>query len=348
MEELDLTSEQYEADDVTYGEDGDEEEEEEGMLASELWDAGGGVDDSDSDEDEDEAEDDDDDDGSDIDEDVDMQALLDADAEQDDDDDDEGDESMLDGLTDADLEDLMKKMPKNAGADDFIRAAEALQRQKKGLPPVEDGGEDDFDMNEIGDDEEELAPRPPSKKRKNKKVKEVVVPELAPLSSSKKVKTTSRPASAALDNDYLEPTSLSHGDSLDKSSARKSLRFHVSQVNQKAARREAGHGRRVGGDDDLPRRSKENARREVLKKQTHGGANDGGEALDPSEEWNEEDRKVARGMKGLQEAEGGDADAEDYYEAVKKGREEGRAAKKARYDDERMEERSVLAMTKLI
>lgn len=361
MEDLDLTSEQYEA----AQEDDDEEEEEDGMLASDVWDAAGtqgafvdGQSDSDDEDDDEEGSAE-----SSIDEDEDMQDLMraDGDSDEDDDEDEDGqDESMLDGLTDEDLESLMKSMPKRATAEDFIAAAEALQREKKGLPPVGANmaadGDDDYEMNDIVEggnnlDDMSAAAKKQRKRDKKEQKKKVVVPDLAPLSSSalrkaSKASTSSAKKSASGGDDYLEPTSLSYADTADKSSARKSLRFHVSQVNQKQARREAGHGRRLGGDDDLPRRSKENARREVLKRQQHGGVAPGsaGEALDPNEDFTAEDMRVARGVKGLdRDGDAGDdsADADEYYDMVKRGREEGRAAKKARYDDERMEERSV-------
>ena len=331
MEELDLTSAQYEDSDGD-GEDENVSDEEDGdgmMTASEIWDAGGQIPD-DSDE-----EDDDEEDDSELDENEDRRTLLEADEEDDDEDEIEMDDSMLGGLTDAELEELMGQMPADADADMFIKMVEEAQAKKNGAEPASafDQEMDDYEMNEIS-----AAPKSDGKKRKNKKSKEVVVPELAPLSSRKiaSASSSSKPK-PSINDDYLDPTSLSTTDASEKASARHSLRFHVSQVKQKAAKRESGHGRRIGGDDDLPRRSKENARREVLKRQEHGAIGDGkGEALDGGE-WNEEDRRTARALKGQtgeQEIEG-----EDYYDMVKQGREEGRAAKKAKYDGDRLEEK---------
>jgi U3 small nucleolar RNA-associated protein 3 len=127
---------------------------------------------------------------------------------------------------------------------------------------------------------------------------------------------------------------LSLGDAQDKAAKRHTLRFHVSQVNQKQKRREAGNGRRVGGDDDIPLRSKERARREVLKRQEHGGAK--GEALDGGE-WDEDDKVVADSVRGGATA----AAEEDYYDLVKTGKEVKRKTKKENYDQARAAEKFV-------
>lgn len=330
MEELDLTSAQYE-------DSGDEEEEsvsDEGVLASDMWDEGGAQE---LDEE--------------IEEEEEMRMLAEADgdeaAEEDDSEIDENVESMLGGLDDDELEGLMASMPADADADMFIRRVEQVQREKNGLPPLDDDEEppsafdneelDDYEMNDIVG---ESTSSKKNKKKKGKKSKEIVVPELAPLaSSSRKIASLPTTSSTNVNDDYLDPTSLSLTDSSDKASNRHSLRFHVSQVKQKAAKRESGHGRRICGDDDLPRRSKENARREVLKRQEHGAVGDGkGEALDGGE-WTEEDRKAARGVKGQTAVE--EVDGEDYYDMVKQGQEQERSAKKAKYDGDRLEEKCV-------
>ncbi|ORY73586.1 hypothetical protein BCR35DRAFT_307014 [Leucosporidium creatinivorum] len=338
MEELDLTSAQYEE---SEGSSDEAEDDEEGMLASEMWDAGGAEGSNEESQELDEE---------------DMRMLMEMEHRESDDeeefdseDEDEegGEDSMLAGMTDEELEELMASMPADADADMFIKAVEQAQRQKAGLPvddDEEDGDDDlppsafddemdDYEMNDIGANSKKNQ----KKKAKKASKKEIIIPDL-PSSSSRKI--ASLPTSSSnVNDDYLDPTALSLTDSSDKASARHSLRFHVSQVKQKAAKREAGHGRRIGGDDDLPRRSKENARREVLKRQEHGALGDGkGEALDGGD-WNEEDKRVARGVKGISGAEE-EISAEDYYEAVKAGREEGRAAKKAKYDEERLEDRA--------
>lgn len=341
MEELDLTSAQYEDSD---GSDEEADSEEEGMLASEMWDAGGA--------------DGSDEESQEIDE-EDMRRLMEMEHNGDSEDDEEydseeegeGEDSMLAGMTDEELEELMATMPADADADMFIKAVEQAQRQKAGLPSDGEDEEmdddlppsafedemDDYEMNDIGGSSGAKSKKNLKKKAKRASKKELSIPDLP--SSSRKIASLPSTTSTSINDDYLDPTSLSLTDSSDKASARHSLRFHVSQVKQKAAKRESGHGRRIGGDDDLPRRSKENARREVLKRQEHGAVGDGkGEALDGGD-WNEEDKRVARGVKGISGGE--EVSAEDYYDAVKAGREEGRAAKKAKYDEDRLEDRCV-------
>jgi U3 small nucleolar RNA-associated protein 3 len=315
MEELDLTSAQYEDSEEDDAEDESDDEEGEGLLASELWDLGGAQEvDSEGDSDEEEISEEDD-----------MRMLMDEDGEFDSDEEDEVTDSMLSGLDDDELEALMADMAGDADADMLIERVKQVQRAKKGLPATTK----DDDTPRAAD----ARPKSSKKSKKNKN-KEVAVPLLAPL-PSRKIAPIPSSSSKPVNDDYLDPTSLSLTDSSDKASARHTLRFHVSQIHQKSVKRESGHGRRVGGDDDLPRRSKENARREVLKRQEHGGS--AGEALDGMD-WNEEDKKAARRVKG---GDAGDVEGEEYYDLVKKGREEGRAAKKAKYDGERMAEKWV-------
>ncbi len=344
MEELDLTSapiDDYENDSgdecgsscdedhehVHGDEDEDESEEEEEMLASEMWDLNGAAELSE-------------------DEDAEMLARMDGeDSEEDDEDDDEleDDEEMMDEdgydseaeaemeenlmqMTHDELELLKEDMAGDEDAEMLIATVNRVQRRKAGLPSDDDESDD------------ELAPAPVSTKKAGKRqLAPAVIPTLAPLASSSKLAKARRPAASAVNDDFVDPQTLSRTDASDKANKKHSLRFHVSQVNQRQHKRENANAARIGGDDDLPRRSKERSRREVLKRQEHGGQ--AGEALDGAD-WDETDRAMAAAVKGKAAEVNGDGDDDgDYYDLVKMSKGEERAAKKAKYDDERMAER---------
>ena len=159
-----------------------------------------------------------------------------------------------------------------------------------------------------------------------------LIPSLPPLAP--RTLTPSRPSSSSA-SDYIEPTLLTSSDLAEKEAKKHSLRFHVSQVNQRAARREKARTGGMGGDEDLPRRSKERSRREVLKRQDHsavdgGGRGEGRVGLD-AEDWEDGERRVAGEVRG----------EDGYYELVKKGKEEGRERKKEDYDRRKALDRSV-------
>jgi len=312
MEELDLTTASYGDGSDNEDSDQDGEEFDDGkMLASEMFDFHNG---------------------------------LNEDASEEESGDEEGEEiteSMLEGLDDDELEELMQDVGPEEGAEGLMRRVRQRQREK-GMIVAEDPEDeemledDDEDSEDLSEDEEEEE-APPAKKVK--KVSGPVIPTLAPLSSTSR-KSSSRPIStSASTSDYLDPAALSHGDLADKASSRHSLRFHVSQVAQKAARRER-LATAVGGDDDVPRRSKEQARREVLKKQQHGAKDAVAEKLDAGD-WDEEDRKAAKAVRGAVKNDGDDdgGDDEDYYDLVKMEKDEGRTAKKAKYDGDRAAEK---------
>ena len=260
--------------------------------------------------------------------------------------DEEVTDSMLAGLADSELEELMKDMAGDSDADALIARVKQVQRAKLGLPPLE----------------EEMEEVEPKKKRgrKSKAEKRIEAreaaaaargghytpkssknllnlgPLLPPIASTRK--NSSAAASTSRSNneedDFLDPISLSHTDLNDKAARKHTLRFHVSQVHQKSVKRESGGKQRIGGDDDLPRKSKEASRREVLKRQEHGGKGKTGEALDGMD-WDEEDKREAQGASG-----GGD-EGEDYYDLVKRETREGKVAKQVEYDDARGAEKSV-------
>lgn len=320
MEELDLTSASY------GGADDDEEE----MVSGDEFEKFDGMG---------ESEDDEDDEGG----------------------DEEGEiltESMLHGLDDNEVEAILSSMKPSDGVEELMRRVREKRREKGIATESDEDAEDLSDEDDSEEEEEEEEEAPPSKKRKasslaavpQKKVhtpKAVSIPTLAPLSKSSRSTYTSSSTAAPSGSDYLDPTSLSTSDILDKSTAKKSLRFHVSQVAQKTARREQRGRQGLEGDDEAPRKSKEAARRAVLQRQQHGAnAKDRESTRLDDGEFGEEDRRDARAVRGEVggdgdgEGEGGGED-EEYYNLVSAEKGEGRKAKKVKYDEERAAEKCV-------
>lgn len=335
MEELDLTSAGIESDEESESEDEEVDADDSGMLASDVWDLGEGIA-VDDDSEEDDSEEEDSEEDEELGEDEEMMDFDDYDSEGE----EEVTDSMLAGLEDDELEALMADMAGDADADMLIAKVKSVQRAKLGLPPLED--EESAFEEQVGDkrkrsSKSEKAARK-AQKEADKKNPLRLVPVLEPLSSSslRKIAPIPSTSSKPVNDDYLDPTTLSRTDESDKASKRHTLRFHVSQVHQKQVKRESGGKERVGGDEDLPRRSKERSRREVLKRQEHGGS--AGEALDGME-WKEEDREVARSVKSGTKA--GEEEGEEYYDLVKQGRQEGKKAKQEKYDGERQAEKYV-------
>ncbi|POY74965.1 hypothetical protein BMF94_1941 [Rhodotorula taiwanensis] len=281
-----------------------------------------------------------------------------------DDDDDEGEvitESMLDGLDDDELEELMSSLGPGEGADVLMERVRAKQREK-GVPVYESGSgsdsgsgggseeEDNNDDVEMMDSDAEVANKLTAVQASNGRKQPRAVPTLptlAPLSASAKTSKSARSSGSAANaaaNDYLDPLALTSTDKADKASKRHTLRFHAAQVEQKASKRDARR-RGLEGDDDLPRRSKEQARREVLKRQQHGAAKDAeARAKLDDGEFGDDDARDARVVRGeaVDGAAGGGGDDDDddgYYDLVAAEKSEGRQAKKARYDGARAAER---------
>jgi U3 small nucleolar RNA-associated protein 3 len=195
--------------------------------------------------------------------------------------------------------------------------------------------DDDLDMEEEEDEEEEEIPKKKSAKKEKKEKKDkstgpsskkskfaLEEPEFVPSGKNKQA------ARSRSDDDdaFGDATVLSAADSADKSAKKRSLRFHTSKIAATSARRAAAREARLGGDDDIPYRSKQAARDAVL--QRNSAAGDGGEDLDGSE-WSEKDRKRAREVMEAEDA----VEADDgYYDLVKKRKTEAKQAKKEEYD----------------
>lgn len=305
-------------------EDSSEEDDDDSkMLASQAFDLGGG----------DDMEEDDDDGNSEEEEEI--------------------TDSMLGGLEDSELEELMKDMADDADAEALIARVKQVQRAKLGLPPLEAEPTQEAGKKKRGRKskaEKRIAAREAAAEarggvytpKSSTNVKNVLNlgPLLPPLAFSSRGARASTSRIRGDEDDLLESTSLSLTDQSDKASRKHTLRFHVSQVHQKSVKRESGGKERVGGDDDLPRaKSKEAQRREVLKRQEHGGAKTG-EALDGMD-WDEQDKREAEGASG-----GGD-EGEEYYDLVKREKREGKVAKQVEYDDARGAEKYVPSPTPL-
>ena len=118
---------------------------------------------------------------------------------------------------------------------------------------------------------------------------------------------------------YGEALSLQHADVADKSARRKSLRFHTTKIENAGARRQ-GARQALGGDDDIPYRERRKEKEARLLKETKERVkSQGGADLDDTEP---EPRQNAKE----------DADADGYYNLVKKQFKEKKEKKKADYE----------------
>jgi U3 small nucleolar RNA-associated protein 3 len=231
----------------------------------------------------------------------------------------------------------------------------------------EEGSEDEDSEEEEDDEDELIIPPPPPKKRKRgagedegreakKAVKEKKqakgakksVGGLEPIpfpednstsSSSSRRAMGAEGADEQLDLDFVDPPTLSSADREDKASRRKSLRFYTAKIDAKVAKRAQGglKGKeRLGGDEDVPYRSREQSRRQVLQRQGAAAAK-GAEAeadLDAMD-WDQDDKDVAAGVMD------GEDDGDGYYDLVKRAKAQKKAEKKQAHDKAREEERCV-------
>lgn len=266
----------------------------------------------------------------------DLRDLLETGQEEDEDDDDEMGEVEED-----ELRALMQDVNGDVGHGGVDRATKGKKRTRDEI-------------------ESEAAPKPQKKRKRSKKNKasEVDNPfigaeehdELLNLNvptASKNPKGAAEQNGFAADSDYLDPSALSLTDALDKAHRKKSLRFYTAKIDAKANKREGllrgttrGGG---GGDEDIPYRDKEAARRAILQRQNRQSQLDGGGAgadLDDSE-WGEADVRTARevlksGRDVVDEGDGGmDVGDDGYYDLVKKTKGQLKAKKKEEYDLER-------------
>lgn len=251
------------------------------------------------------------------------------------DDDDDDDEELADGK--AELLGRLVGVPGGGldwdDADEVWEGGELEDGELDDLRQDAEGelSDENADLEEDEEEEESVVPKKNSKKDKkdkkdksaNKKSKFAIEePEFVPAAKSKQ---SSRSRNDDEDQ-FGDATVLSAADSADKSAKKRSLRFHTSKIAATSARRAAAREARLGGDDDIPYRSKQAARDAVL--QRNSAAGNGGEDLDGSE-WSDKDRKRAREIMEAEDA----VEADDgYYELVKKRKTESKQAKKEEYE----------------
>ncbi|KAF8073806.1 Sas10 C-terminal domain-containing protein [Lyophyllum atratum] len=155
---------------------------------------------------------------------------------------------------------------------------------------------------------------------------DLVEPEFAPSKAS-----SSRTSSASVITDtYGEATSLQHADAADKSARKKTLRFHTSKIESASARRQGARNQAVGGDDDIPYRERKKEKDARLAKENAKLRGQGGENLDDTEPEPRPAKRRREGDDGSGDEE--PADADGYYELVKKKSKEKKEHKKVEYE----------------
>ena len=166
--------------------------------------------------------------------------------------------------------------------------------------------------------------KPPKKKRKTSKdssapvqpIFDLVEPVFKP---TKKGPTAETPTRDSVSDVYGEALSLQHADVADKTARRKSLRFHTTKIESAGARRQ-GARQALGGDDDIPYRERRKEKEARLLKETKERVkSQGGADLDDAEPEPRQNDKE-------------DADADGYYNLVKKQFKEKKEKKKADYE----------------
>lgn len=166
--------------------------------------------------------------------------------------------------------------------------------------------------------------KPPKKKRKTSKdssapvqpIFDLVEPVFKPTKNGPTAETSTRDSVSDV---YGEALSLQHADVADKTARRKSLRFHTTKIESAGARRQ-GARQALGGDDDIPyceRRKEKEVR--LLKETKERVKSQGGADLDDIEPEPRQNDKE-------------DADADGYYNLVKKQFKEKKEKKKADYE----------------
>jgi U3 small nucleolar RNA-associated protein 3 len=171
-------------------------------------------------------------------------------------------------------------------------------------------------------EQQDTLQKPPKKKRKTSKdssapaqpIFDLVEPEFEPTRKASTAETSTRDS---ISDVYGEALSLQHADEADKSARRKSLRFHTTKIESVGARRQ-GARQALGGDDDIPYRERRKEKEARLLKEAKGRLKSQGGAdlddIDPEPRQNE------------------DADADGYYNLVKKQSKEKKEKKKADYE----------------
>ncbi|KAL0960659.1 hypothetical protein HGRIS_005689 [Hohenbuehelia grisea] len=179
------------------------------------------------------------------------------------------------------------------------------------------------------------AQEPPKKKRKTAKASTLPAFDLIEPEFPASKRSSARHRDDA-EEAHGELSSLDFADAADKSSRKRTLRFHTSRIESASARRQGARNAALGGDDDIPyreRRQEKEARlaKEIAKRERgQGGA-------DLETEPEKAERSLGDGGDGIDE-EGPDG----YYELVKRKSKEKKERKKTEYDETRAAERAMI------
>ncbi len=161
--------------------------------------------------------------------------------------------------------------------------------------------------------------------------------ELAELSTLLEKRKTGKPrpaepASKAVpavhddNSDIGEETELTAQEAAEKARRRKSLRFYTSQITQKASKRGTA-GRDAGGDADIPYRERLKDRQARLNAEAQKRGRARKATDDLGGESDEEDRRVAREVRG----DGAEDDGEEgYYDMIAARTQQRKTDKQAR------------------
>ncbi|KDN51325.1 hypothetical protein K437DRAFT_290192 [Tilletiaria anomala UBC 951] len=282
------------------------------------------------------------------------------------------DDELADLLADEDQNGFMAATARNGASANNFEGREAFAG----------AGEGDAEAKTVSTSPAVNSKSKKDRKKKSKgKVKEVVAP--APLaalaaydysenddfasilaaSSIAKGKKRQRDALGSIPDEeaahaFGEPTQLTAQEEAEKAARKRSLKFYTSQISAKEARKGAGQSKRdrLSGDADIPYRDKSASRDAVerARQAASGGSADSGmgAALDGSE-WDAKDvadRSAVLGFAGAEgdfgeEADGGDNDAEGYYDLVTNRRRAAKRQKQEEYDAMREEIRNIYEPT---
>ncbi|KAG1748644.1 Sas10 C-terminal domain-containing protein [Suillus lakei] len=255
---------------------------------------------------------------------------------QDEDEDDEDDEDLEDGELGSETPDLWSiLMAKGLESDeltDLLMDANDKPRKAK---------------------KDKIEAKPPNKKRKTSDDKngqpifDLVEPDFEAASTSEK-KKRSAPADISSTDAFGEATFLQHADATDKQARKKSLRFHVSRIENASARRQNARVNAVGGDDDIPyreRRKEKEQRMEKERQRKAGTLGMGGDDLDDLHpeitDASSRSKKRRRDVDVEDDDDSDTAEAHGYYELVKRQAAEKKSKKKIDYEEARAAERIV-------
>jgi U3 small nucleolar RNA-associated protein 3 len=134
---------------------------------------------------------------------------------------------------------------------------------------------------------------------------------------------------------FGEATSLPFADAADKTSRKKSLRFHTSKIESASMRRQGARNRAIGGDDDLPYRERRKEKDDRLAKEAiKRGRGQGGDDLDGLDP--DTDNKEKETLDVDSDEDGGFDETNDgYYNLVKQKTRAKKEQKIAEYEASR-------------